>query len=255
VLGPHHGANQSAQWRNDPELLRAWVEGDWTVVRGAYFASVLDEHRNAVDPWPSIPQTHGKSWETYLAHDFGSSAPSVTYVVCKSPGGEAFGKFYPRDSLILVDELSTAKPDRPNEGLGWTVPVLAEEILALSKLWKIKATGVADDSIFARTGSGAGSISDEFTRAGVRFYPAKKGDRISGWQLMRRMLADAGKPDVPGLYVSRACSYFWETVPYLARDVKRVEDVDSSGPGHAADAVRYGCLREERIAEVMPLRF
>lgn len=28
---------------HDPELLRAWVEGDWTVSRGAYFASVLDE--------------------------------------------------------------------------------------------------------------------------------------------------------------------------------------------------------------------
>jgi hypothetical protein len=238
---------------HDKELLRAWLEGDWSVARGAYFASVLDEHRNAVDPWTSIPVRYGEAWETYLAHDFGSSAPSVTYIVAKSPGGEAFGKFYPRDSLILVDELSTAKPDRPNEGLGWTVPVLAEEILALCKRWGVKATGVADDAIFARTGSGAGSISDEFTRAGVRFFPAKKGDRISGWQLTRRLLADAGKSDCPGLYVSRGCTYFWETVPYLARDVKRVEDVDSSGPDHAADAVRYGCLREERIATLMPL--
>lgn len=25
------------------------------------------------------------------------------------------------------------------------------------------------------------------------------------------------------------------------------EDVDSSGPDHAADTVRYGCLREERL--------
>jgi hypothetical protein len=240
---------------HDPELLRAWVEGDWTVARGAYFASVLDEHRNAIGPWPSIPEKYGEPWATYLAHDFGSSAPSATYIFCKSPGGEAFGKFYPRDSLILVDELSTAKRDRPNEGLGWTVPILAEEILAMCKRWNIKATGVADDAIFARTGSGAGSISDEFTRAGVRFFPAKKADRISGWQMMRRLLADAGKPDVPALYVSRACSYFWETVPYLARDVKRVEDVDSSGPDHAADAVRYGCLREDRVAVFIPLRY
>lgn len=63
---------------------------------------------------------------------------------------------------------------------------------------------------------------------------------------MRRLLEDAGKPDVPGLYISRACEYFWSTVPYLARDQKRVEDVDSSGPDHAADAVRYGCLRQAR---------
>jgi hypothetical protein len=62
--------------------------------------------------------------------------------------------------------------------------------------------------------------------------------------MMRRLLADAGKPDVPGLYISRSCEYFWATVPYLARDQKRVEDVDSSGPDHAADATRYGLLRQ-----------
>jgi len=62
---------------------------------------------------------------------------------------------------------------------------------------------------------------------------------------MRRLSEDAGKPDVPVLYISRACEYFWSTVPYLASDQKRVEDVDSSGPDHAADAVRYGRLRRD----------
>ncbi len=238
---------------DDAELLRAWTEGDWSVSRGAYFASVLDESRNAVDPWPAIPQTHGEKWETYLAHDFGSSAPSATYIFCKSPGAEAFGKFYPRDSLILVDELATSKPDRPNDGLGWTVPILSEEIIAMCKRWKIKPTGCADDAIFAKTGSGAGSIADEFTRGGVRFYPAKKADRIGGWNVMRRLLSDAGKPDVPGLYISRGCTYFWETVPYLGRDIKRVEDVDSSGPDHAADAVRYGCLHQRNAMRIAKL--
>ena len=235
----------------DPELLRAWVEGDWTVARGAYFGSVLDEGRNAVDPWQAIPSTAngygpGRAWTTYLAHDFGSSAPSATYIVALSPGGEGpDGKFYPRDSLVLVDELATNKRDRPSEGLGWTVPILAEEIVAMCKRWKIRPQGVADDAIFANTGHSAGSIANEFSRCGVFFRPAQKADRLSGWTKMRRLLADAGKPDVPGLYISRACEYFWATVPYLARDQKRVEDVDSSGPDHAADAVRYGCLRRD----------
>ena len=47
-----------------------------------------------------------------------------------------------------------------------------------------------------------------------------------------------------GLYVSRACEYFWATVPYLARDQRRVEDLDSSGIDHSADAARYGILYE-----------
>lgn len=245
IDGQTYKGQLEASCPSDPELLRAWLEGDWTVARGAYFASVLDEGRNAIDPWQSVPVTpYGGRWDTYLAHDFGSSAPSVTYVVARSPGGVGpDGRFYPRDSLILLDELATNKPDRPNDGLGWTVPILAEEILAMCKRWWIAPEGVADDAIFAKTGHGAGSIADEFARCNVRFDPAKKADRLTGWNIMRRMLSDAGKPDVPGLYISRSCRYFWETVPYLARDIKRVEDVDSQGPDHAADAVRYGCLR------------
>lgn len=236
---------------HDPELLRAWVDGDWTVSRGAYFASVLDEERNAVDPWIEIPKHHGERWQTYLTHDFGSSAPSATYIVAKSPGCEGpDGRYYSRNSLVLVDELATAKRDRPNEGLGWTVPILAEEITAMCKRWKVQPEGVADDAIFAKSGHGAGSIAEEFTRAGVWFTPAKKADRLTGWNIMRRLLADAGKPDVPGLYVARTCAYFWETVPYLGRDQKRVEDVDSSGPDHAADAVRYGCLRQATTVQL-----
>lgn len=229
---------------HDPELLRAWVEGDWTVSRGAYFASVLDEDRNAIDPWTTVPKYRGWPFETYLAHDFGSSAPSATYIIAKSPGTTGpNGRFYPRDSLLLLDELVTAKPDRPNEGLGWTVPILAEEIVSLCKRWKVRPEGVADDAIFAKSGHATGSIADEFTRCGVYFRPARKADRITGWTMMRRLLQDAGKPDVPGLYISRGCTYFWSTVPFLGRDIKRVEDVDSHGPDHAADAVRYGCLR------------
>lgn len=227
----------------DPELLRAWVEGDWSVARGAYFAACLEESRNAVEPWSAIP----RGWETWLAHDFGSTAPSVTYICARSPGESVNGRWYPRDSIVLVDELAAVRRDNLNMGLGWTAAITGEAIVELCKRWKVRPEGVADDACFAKTGHGSGSIADEFARVGVRFYPAKKADRISGWQLMRRMLADAGKPDVPGLYVSRGCEYFWATVPYLARDTKRVEDVDSSGPDHAADACRYGLLRVSRV--------
>lgn len=238
---------------DDAELLRAWIDGDWAVNRGAYFASVLDESRNAVEPFAEIPKCYGKEWETYLAHDFGSSAPSATYIFAKSPGDNYQGIYYPRDSLILVDELATNKKDRHNEGLGWTVPILSEEILAMCKQWGVKPEGVADDAIFAKSGHGAGSIADEFIRGGIRFSPAKKADRLTGWNIMRRLLSDAGKPDLPGLYITRNCTYFWETVPYLGRDLKRVEDVDSTGADHAADAVRYGCLRQKHIARIMQL--
>lgn len=224
---------------SDPELLRAWLGGDWSISRGAYFGAALDEHRNAIAAWPWIPA----GWDRYLAHDFGVSAPSVTFVCAVSPGAEAHGRYYPRDSIILVDELASADPANLNQGLGWTVPILSDAIKEMCARWKMRSHGVADDAIFSRTGSSAGSIADEFRRTGVAFMPAKKADRIGGWNTLRRLMADAGKPDKPGLYVSRGCEYFWSTVPYLGRDPRRVEDLDSRGPDHAADAARYGVLK------------
>lgn len=226
---------------NDPELLKAWLSGDWSVARGAYFADVLDEERVATDPWDRIP----RGWWTYLAHDFGSAAPSVTYVLAESPGATGpDGRFYPRGSIVAVDELATNRSDdRLNDGIGWTVPVLSDAIKEMCDRWGIPPEGVADDACFAKGGHSVGSIADEFQRAGVTFQPAQKGDRVQGWQRMRRMLADAGKPDRPGLYVSRACRYWWLTAPYAGRDLKRPEDVDSSGADHALDAMRYGIQR------------
>lgn len=239
-----------AACQTDPELLKAWLHGDFTAARGAFFSDVIDERRNLVEPWQKIPE----GWETWIGHDFGSSAPSVTYVVAESPGEEHEGRFFPRGSIVLVDELATHRRDSLTQGLGWTVAVLAEEIKAMCKRWGIRPNGPGDDAMFARTGHGAGSIADEFRHAGVYFSPAKKGDRVSGWQRMKRFLADAGKPDVPGLYISRRCTYWWATVPTLPRDEKRIEDVDSSGPDHAADGTRYSLLRVSRKVTVEPLR-
>lgn len=224
---------------DDPELLRAWTDGDWAVNRGAYFAGVLDETRNAVAPWTEIPE----GWGAYLAHDFGSSAPSVTYLLAQSPGEEVGGIYYPRNSLVAVDELATHKPGNLTAGLGWTVPVLAEAIKAMCARWHVKPSGVADDAIFAKGGHAAGSIADEFRGCGVNFQPARKADRITGWNRMRKLLSWAGQPDRAGLYIARNCEYFWQTVPTLPRDPKRIEDVDSTGPDHGADAMRYGCMR------------
>ena len=244
-------AQLRASCPTDPELLRAWLEGDWAIARGAYFGSVIEESRVAADPWESIP----RGWETWLAHDYGSSAPSVTYVCAKSPGATGpDGRFYPRDSIVLVDEVATASPDNPNAGMGYTVPRLSDEILELAERWSMRPAGAADDACFSNHGHSAGSIADEFRRCGVHFQPAKKADRKTGWEIMRRMLNDAGKPDVPGLYVSRRCGYWWETVPFLGRDPRRPDDVDSSGPDHAADACRYGLLRQRHTFSVVKIK-
>ena len=255
-------AQLAASCPYDPELLRAWLDGDWSVMRGAFFGPVLSEERNAVDPWPELPfvsrtvgTTIKNGWDFFLAHDYGSAAPSVTYLCAESPGAEGpDGFYYPKDSLILIDELATSVPGQPSQGLGWTIPKLADAILEMNQMWGLKsARGVADDACFSQHGHAAGSIANEFRRFKVYFSEARKGGRQAGWEIMRRLLADAGKPDVPGLYISRRCSYFWETVPSLGRDPRKQEDLDTRQPDHAADAVRYGCMRRKHTFQAKPI--
>lgn len=254
---PRYAQNLRAACAVDPELAKAWLDGDWTVIRGAYFASVLDEHRVMFEPWSHIPQRDSTGshrdweWRSFLAHDYGSAAPSVTYVCAESPGCNGpDGRFYPKGSILLLDEFASVLDDEPNRGLGLTVPELSVHIKSMCGRWNIAPSGVADDAIFSNHGHMAGSIATEFRHSGVYFSRAQKGDRLSGWQMMRRMLADAGKPDVPGLYVSRLCRYWWQTVPALPRDPRRVEDVDTTAPDHAADACRYAITRQDLVGNV-----
>lgn len=259
-----YAKNLMASCATDPELGRAWLNGDWSVLRGAYFSSVIDESRVMIEPWAELPDRNKApippnargyrgiaadikpDWSFYIAHDFGVAAPSVTYLVGRSPGAYGpDGYFYPRGSFVLVDEETTTSPDDLNTGLGLTVPDQADRIKAMCNRWGISPDGVADDAIFNRTGSETGSIAAEFRRAGVHFSKAQKGSRLAGWQTMRRLLADAGKPDLPGLYVSRSCQVWWQTVPSLPRDPRKPEDVDSTAPDHAADACRYALTRHE----------
>ena len=116
--------------------------------------------------------------------------------------------------------------------------------------WQVSPTGIADDAIFNKTGSSVGSIADEFRKAGVYFNKAKKGSRIAGWQTMRRLLANAGQPDQPGLYVSRNCRIWWQTVPSLPRDPRNPEDVDSASADHAADACRYALTNQIELPHI-----
>jgi hypothetical protein len=238
----------------DPELLRAWTDGDWSIARGAFFASCLGDH-NLIEPWQEIPtlfwNRHRKErWgDPYLAHDWGTSAPSVTLLMVESNGHEGpDGRFYPKGSILVLDEYASNQPGSLEKGMGYTVDILADRIKEMCQGWDVRPQGVGDDAIFARTGMA--TIAEEFRRHGVSFREAQKGDRRTGWERMRRMLADAGKLDVPGLYIARNCSYLWSTLPYLARDPRKSDDVDTKGPDHGADALRYGILRRKLTTTV-----
>lgn len=242
----------------DTDLLRAWVNGDWDIARGAYFGGCLDEKRVKIPAW-SLPlrlstnavptgqtgvylaESDLEPWRFFVSVDWGSAAPAVCYLCAKSPGATApDGRWYSRGSVLLLDEYTTAIPSQPDKGNGATVPVVAERIKSMCREWGVPVRGVGDDAMWANTGSGHSvSIGDELADCGVYLRPARKGSRIAGWEVMRRMLADAGRPDVPAMYVSERCRFWWDTVPVLPRSLRHPEDVDTNANDHCADASRY----------------
>jgi hypothetical protein len=231
----------------DPEMVKALLLGDFVSKTGAYFGMCLDESRNAVGPFRvgSFPTSHGQRWRSWISVDHGGDAPTVAYLFAESPGATWQEVFYPRGSIIAVDEYANYRPDNLNKSHGENARQNAERIARMCEAWGVPASGYADDAMFAATTGHTTSISNEYAIGGVRLRPAKKGRREAGWEVMRRLLTDAGSVDRPGLYLSRACAYAWLTLPFLARSTGNSEDVDSNGPDHGADALRYGVLRGE----------
>ncbi|ROO23779.1 terminase large subunit domain-containing protein [Salinisphaera orenii] len=237
-LGADYGAQIKAATASDAELQKAWLHGDWNIARGAFFGQVFDTARNVIAPWAKLPDD--PDWEFFVAGDHGSAAPAVFYLCARSMGAQDNdGRFYPADSIVLFDEIAFVEKDTLNQGLGMTVPDMASLVIAACHQWVMTPAGCMDDACFSNHGSDAGTLAQEYRRAGLRIDKADKGERLAGWQKMRRMMADAGLPDKPGLYISERCGYWLRTVPYLDRSQNRPEDLDTTAADHGADACRY----------------
>ena len=180
-------------------------------------------------------------WKFWLAMDHGTAAPLVCYVMAGSPGADGpDGRYYPEWSVILVDEYACHRPSDLSKAFGWTIPQLCVPIKALAKKWKIPAKGVADDACFGLMGHESGSINDEYAREGVVWRKPKKGLRAPRFERMKRMLASAGKREESGLYISRRCTYWWETVPFLIHDPRKPDEVLKCDTDHGLDTTTYG---------------
>jgi hypothetical protein len=221
----------------DEALLKAWVEGDWNIARGAFFADVIDQNIHMLPAaWPH-PIT--KEWKSYVAMDWGSSAPSAVYLCLRATGDHHLPNlFLAKNSLILLDEISTAHPNDPTVGLGWPPGKLAEAIVERCEHWGVNKHGVSDDA----TGLMGESLLQVFENYNLYMRRPKKG-RQQGWALMREMLHNAKERNGrPGLYVTQRCKMWWATVPFLPRDELRMEDVDTNACDHFADASRYAVM-------------
>ncbi len=201
-----------------PELVRAWLEGDFNIVAGAYFPEFKQSH--VIAPFP-IP----RHWTKYMGFDWGYHSPFCAVWGAISSGKDDSGKEvpYPKGSLIIYREWSDKGLDNPEIGKG-----LKERTV------ESLDTAVADPSIFAH--EGGQSIAQQIQQGGFHFREADN-ERISGWSQIRMRL----KAEPHMIYFFSTCKYLIETLPTLPIDTKRPEDLDTKADDHGADALRYLC--------------
>lgn len=217
-------------------LVKAWLEGDWSVIEGAYFGE-WSAARHIIKPF-TIPA----HWARYRAFDWGSAKPFCCLWFAVSDGTT---KGIPHGALVVYREWYGQEEGKPNVGLRLTIDKVAQGIKEREKADKIDF-GVADPAIFTRDG-GPSIAETMMTSEGVMWRRADN-KRVAGWEQIRMRLSgnDDGEPM---LYVFSNCQHIIRTLPALQHDKHNAEDVDSDMEDHAPDTLRYGCMARIIIKE------
>lgn len=214
-----------------PELVKAWLEGDWTVISGSFFGVDFNE-THLFKPFKL-----GDGWDRARSFDFGSAKPFSVGWWGISQGVDVVledGRkcYFPPNFLLRYREWYGAAPNLSNTGLKLTVREIADGINERSG-GESYLYSVADPAIFAE--AGGPSIAEEFRRYGIVFRPADN-KRVPGWQQLRNRL----RGGMIGIFST--CPDLIRTLPALQHDRHKAEDVDSDGEDHAPDETRYMCM-------------
>lgn len=213
-------------------LVKAWLEGNWDIVDGAYFdidEAIHVKDRDYIRFAP--PQT-----VRFRSFDWGSAKPFSVGWWAIADGTWPKSDPLPFGALLRYREWYGASG--PNKGLFMTADKVAEEILRQEANERIRYA-VADPAIFIR--NGGPSIAESMARCRWRRADNK---RQPGWEQVRQRLAgdiiDGQK--VPMMYFADSCEDTLRTLPVLQHDEDDVEDLDTDGEDHAADEIRYACM-------------
>jgi hypothetical protein len=224
-----------------PNLVKAWLEGDWSVIEGAYFPE-FSMARHVIAPF-EIPA----HWARIRAMDWGSAKPFCVHWGAVSDGTIAG---VPRGTLVIYREWYGWNGE-PNVGCKMTAVAVGEGIR------KIEGFGtdakepmndeVLDPSAFIQDGgpSIAERLNLNFRRAD-NARVARAG-AMGGWDQVRERLK--GDEDGPGIVMFSTCTHLIRTLPALQHDPTRAEDVDTDGEDHAPDCCRYLCMSRPLVRD------
>jgi hypothetical protein len=231
------------------QLVRAWLEGDWNIIDGAFFDGW--SNKNIIRPF-AIPA----DWLRFRSGDWGFASPFSIgwWAVCPDDYWHEAGRcLIPKGAIVRYREWYGVKYNdkgelQPNIGIRLTAEEVATGITQ-RELGEEIAYGVLDPSAFART-SGP-SIAERMMDEGVLWRRADntriaqgKG-ALGGWDAMRARIRGDG--EYPALFVFDTCKDFIRTVPVLQHDPDKPEDLNTEQEDHAADECRYACVSRPYI--------
>lgn len=258
VFIPSRLTDNPALVKNDPtyiarlkqsgstQLVKAWLEGDWSIVEGAFFDCWGSQH--VIRPF-AIPE----HWLRFRSGDWGSARPFSFgwWAVASDDYEHPDGFVIPRNAIVRYREWYGVheKPDgtvEPNVGLKLHAEVVGEALYRKEKDDPKITYGVLDPSAFSE--DGGPSIAERIYNGSGKRIAFRRADnaRVSqkgamgGWDQMRgRMIGEDGRPMI---YCFSTCVDSIRTIPVLQHDTDKPEDMDSDGEDHAADDWRYACM-------------
>jgi len=212
----------------DPLRKKMWLHGKWDEMSGLFFNEwskehhIVDEREVEIDP---------DNCRIYRCVDYGTSNPFV----CLWAQVDRQGR------VLFFDEIYEA---------GYTPTMQAEAILSRTRNWRLTESDidltVVDPSMKTATqdmGMRMRSVLEIYGDAGVEHIALGNNSRVQGWGVFKDYLKipepDENGDCVPYIRFSTKCKRMIETIPTLVTSENNIEDVDTDGDDHGADAARY----------------
>lgn len=216
-----------------PELVRAWLEGDWSVITGAFFPE-FSLNKHVIEPMP-LPAHLTR----FRSGDWGSAKPFSFGWWAVSDGIEhPSGLWIPSGAIVRYREWYGCQPGKQNVGLRLTAEQVGVGICERERLDPKMSYSKIDPSAYKQ--DGGPSIAERMARKGALFSRADN-QRKPGWDAVRDRLV--GDEDTgPMMYFFNTCRDSIRTLPALQHDENDPEDVDTDGEDHAGDDIRYACM-------------
>ena len=243
----------------DPAKRAAWLGGNWAITSGGALDDIWNSSVHVV-PRFVVP----KEWRITRSFDWGSSHPFSVGFWAIANGEEVElhnGRKFcpPRGSLVRIAEIYGCEKFRnemgvwdyaygTNRGTKLSAREIARQIIEMQDEltddgWISTRVypGPADNQISNVNEAESNSVAQIMEREGIYWEKSDKkaGSRVNGLETMRSALENAVQGEGPGLYVMNNCEAFIETVPSIARDEVKQDDVDTTSEDHIYDEARY----------------